>query len=416
MSQLEFGMSARFDSAVCEVSGGLRHLIVELEPPSLSSQEARKPLDLVLVLDASGSMGGGKLDAVKGATLQILQRLRADDRVSIVSFADDVQVHANGVALQSSQGQGLLQEVLRMHTRGSTNLSGGWLMGVELASARLHSERRAAVVLLSDGQANQGIVEPNALRKLALECAARGVATTCVGVGEDYSTQQLGVIADVSGGRFHHADTLEAICKVLLGELDELAAIAAEQVEIGVELPHGFGLQPLGALSSRKVGQMHRIVLGSLYGGTKRVLVVALDVPPHGDGFEVEVPVAVIGSAVASGEPFSLGARCSLRWGDPRATPPSEGDVVLVVQQTGAWLERLVADLNEQGDFAQVAMLRALHLPRLRQYAGNNAEALREVRRLEQTLHEAQSAMPAMTRKELFVRSYKSSRSERDLR
>ena len=406
----------RLDTRHCPTAGGRVHLICELAPPSLARAIERAPLDLVLVIDASGSMNGPKLDAVKLACAGILGRLRPGDRVSLVTFANDVLIHAHCVQPGSAAASTLERELRGLVTRGNTNLSGGWLTGVELAGASIAGGRRASVVLLSDGQANEGVVSPSQLAEMARRSAAQGISTTCVGVGADYSTEQLGTIAEASGGRFHHASAEAEIVQVLLGELDELSAVYLERVELALDAPQDFVVQPLGGTSGRVAGALQLVSIGSLYAGVERKVVVALDVPPRMEGSSQVLHIALTGTLAESGEPLTVGESVGLRWSDSLAIVIAPADLLLVEQHTAAWLERTCADLNERGDFGQVQRLRRRFIPRMRAYARDDVHAQAEVARVEAQLAAAEVDMAPMVRKEMYVRSVKAPRGERDLR
>jgi len=406
----------RLDTRHCPTAGARVHLICDLAPPTLERARERAPLDLVLVIDASGSMNGPKLDAVKLACAGILGRLRPGDRVSLVTFANDVLIHAHGVQPGSAEASALERELLALATRGNTNLSGGWLTGVELAGASLASGRRASVVRLSDGQANEGVVSPSQLAEMARRSAAQGISTTCVGVGADYSTEQLGTIAEASGGRFHHASTEAEIVQVLLGELDELSAVYLERVELALDAPADFVVQPLGGTTGRVAGALQLVSIGSLYAGVARKVVIALDVPPRMEGSSQALHVALSGTLAESGESLTVGASIHLSWTDASPVVIAPADLLLVQQHTSAWLERTCADLNERGDFEQVQRLRRRYVPRMRAYARDDVQAQAEVARVEDVLSQAAAEMSPMARKEMYVRSVKAPRGERDLR
>lgn len=410
-----YDFRARFDVPVCDTAGGRRHLILELRTPPAESAAARQPLDLVFVVDASGSMSGAKLEAVKSALLLIGESLREDDRVSLVSFANDVRIHLAGAGIRGPGRAQFVSEIAQLHTRGNTNLSGGWLAGVELALSQTGGGRRRSLLLLSDGQANEGVVDPRQLARLASETALRGVATTCIGVGADYSTVQLGVISDSSGGRFHHADTPEAIVEVLTGELGELAVVAAEQLELELLVPQGLGVQVLSGAQSRRSGRKQCLRVGAAYRGQTRTIVVAVDAPARGDGFEAEVQATLAGRD-ATGAPLLLEAVARLAWGEARGLVASEADALLVAQHMSAWLRQQALNHNESGNYHAVRRLSAEHLRRLREQVAHAPSALSTVEMLADALMVAERGMDAGVRKQAYVTSRKQLYQERDLR
>ncbi len=112
------------------------HAMVELRAPEAPTGE-RPPLRLALVIDRSASMAGEKLDTVKRSATFLHDRLTSDDSLAVVAFDDEVRLVASlGPARPEVRaGSGADRR------RRETNLSGGWLKGLEeLRRAPMGSE------------------------------------------------------------------------------------------------------------------------------------------------------------------------------------------------------------------------------------------------------------------------------------
>ncbi len=131
-------------------------LMLELDaPPAPATAEPRPPAAVQIVLDRSGSMGGERLDAAKDAIVRLVDRLDPSDSLGVVAFDDEVQVVLPGRTLDAAQRAAAKQSVARLHTGGTTNLSGGVLRGLQEARrAAAGAQGGATLVLLSDGHAN----------------------------------------------------------------------------------------------------------------------------------------------------------------------------------------------------------------------------------------------------------------------
>ena len=243
----------------------------------------RPPLALSLVLDRSGSMDGERLEAAKAASVSAVQRLHPDDVVSVIAFDDQVRVVAPP-APRSSQ-LNLMQEVNALESGGSTNLSGGWLRGrqhMEEAREMLGSLEGSScrVVLLTDGLANVGIVDPSTLVELARTARTQGITTTTIGVGEGYDDDLLRAMADAGGGNSWYVERPDQAQDVLAEELGNLLSVSAQGLMVTLTLEEAV---TVFATHSSWPGttQNHTITfdLGDLYASEPKPVLFELFVP-----------------------------------------------------------------------------------------------------------------------------------------
>ena len=131
-------------------------LMLELTAPPAPATEERSPATLEVVLDRSGSMHDGKLDAALTALDALVARLDPSDRFGLVVFDDQVEVVVPAGPLTDKPA--VREALRRVPPGGMTNLSGGYLRGLQEAR-RVADGRGATLLLLSDGHANRGVTE-----------------------------------------------------------------------------------------------------------------------------------------------------------------------------------------------------------------------------------------------------------------
>ena len=104
------------------------HAMLELSLPEAKDAVAQPPLRLALVLDRSGSMAGDKLAVAQRCAAWLVSRLRPVDELALVSYDDEVRLLAPLAPVREGP---LRAAVAGLRPGGSTNLSGGWLRGLE---------------------------------------------------------------------------------------------------------------------------------------------------------------------------------------------------------------------------------------------------------------------------------------------
>ena len=271
------------DYRVIDEKGGIVHLLAKLQAPKLEIPEDHKraPLNLALVIDASGSMAGAPLESAKQASQMVVENLRPEDRISVVSFSNDVIGHVSAIPCDE-QGKRRAQEQVRaLDTRGMTNLSEGWLAGARCVAKAMVELKgyKSHVVLLSDGHANEGITDPGILAERAAELRQRNLYTSTVGIGDRYSPVQLQAIAESGGGSMHDAEHPEEIIEVVLAELGELRQTVAENIELNVQIPDDVNVECIGLYPTKQIENDLRISLGSIISEASRTVLLRLRVP-----------------------------------------------------------------------------------------------------------------------------------------
>jgi Ca-activated chloride channel family protein len=238
----------------------------------------RQPLNLSLVLDRSGSMAGEKLHAARRAAAHLVRRLDPADVVSVVAFDDEVRTVAEPAT--GAEQAHLAQTIESIEAGGSTNLSGGWLQGREYVARRRRKKGTNRVLLLTDGQANVGIVDPAALAGLCTTALEHGITTTTIGFGDGYDEHLLQAMADAGGGNMHYIETPDQAPAVFAEEIEGLLSLAAQNITVDVR--PGQAVRVTAVHHSYPVSELPdglRLQVGDLYAREPKLVLVELLVP-----------------------------------------------------------------------------------------------------------------------------------------
>ena len=258
--------------------GWMVHALLRLEGEAPRNRD-RVPLNLSLVLDRSGSMSGEKLEAARRAAAMLARRLSPQDTVSVVTFDDAVDVVAQPATGDAQEQLPALIESIE--SGGMTNLSGGWLRGRDLVVDNLRDGGVNRVILLTDGRANVGIVDPKKLTGLCKQGTNKGVSTTTIGFGADYDEDLLKAMADAGQGGTYYIEKVDQASGVFEEELEGLLSIAAQNVRVTVQPgADAESVKVLHEYPSHSKDDVLTLEVGDLYAREPRRILMAFLLPP----------------------------------------------------------------------------------------------------------------------------------------
>ncbi|HJS72797.1 MAG TPA: von Willebrand factor type A domain-containing protein, partial [Vicinamibacteria bacterium] len=227
-------ISVRMELAPCPWKTEHRLLAIGLKAKEIEEEE-RAPLNLVFLVDVSGSMeDDNKLPLVKSSLRMLTSHLRDDDAIAIVVYAG-----ASGVVLPRTKGaeRGTILEALdRLEAGGSTNGGEGIELAYRIAEESYDGDALNRVILATDGDFNVGISDEGALVRLIEDKAKSGVFLTVLGFGMgNYKDSMLEKLADKGNGNYAYIDTSQEARKVLYEQATGTLVTVAKDVKLQIE-------------------------------------------------------------------------------------------------------------------------------------------------------------------------------------
>jgi Ca-activated chloride channel family protein len=382
----------------------------------------RRAINLALVIDRSGSMNGGKIEAAKEAAKGVVERLGKDDVLSVVDFDSEISTLVDGVRMTKDGKREAISAIDRLRARGTTNLAGGWLEGATRAAEAMDTMdfKSGHVVLLSDGHANEGITDPATLQAYADEMASRGVTTSTVGVGNGYSPLQLDALSEGGLGRLHDAATPDEMIETILGELGEVVSVVATDVKVNLRWPRELRTKLLADYRAELEGNAMTVRLGQLLGGARRTLPLMIDVPALPLGEVMKIEIAVTGKHPESGDAIKMvAATAKLAVVTAAESYAVERDRDVAERIARLWESTMGLDamrLNEQGDFVAASNLVQDIGEDLALYAAGTAVEGSIRHNLQVAAHKVSNRWDGRSKRESLTAARKFSKGEQDHR
>ncbi|MGF6709464.1 Ca-activated chloride channel family protein [Luteibacter sp. W1I16] len=231
-----FGVTAEFAPAPWNPERQL--LLIGIQGYDVPASEI-PPANLVFLVDVSGSMDEpDKLPLLKASLKQIVPKLRAADRISLVTYAG-----STCVALPSTPGDEhakIAAAIDALGAGGSTNGAAGIDLAYAQAAKGFIKGGVNRVILATDGDFNVGTVGVQALKERIVEKRKSGIALTTLGFGEgNYNDEMAVELADAGNGSHHYIDSLGEGRRVLVDEMSATLMTIARDVKIQVEFNPG---------------------------------------------------------------------------------------------------------------------------------------------------------------------------------
>ena len=261
-------------------AGGVLEVMVRVQAPDQPVQNQHKitPKRLALVVDRSGSMDGQPLTEALKCVLHIAERMTAADQMAVVVYDDKVDTLVAMAPMSSAAAIG--QAIAQVTSGGCTDLFAGWEEGARQLEGGV-KESISRVLLLSDGQANRGLQEVDAIVKHCQEWLAKGISTTTVGLGRSFNEDLMIAMARAGGGQQYYGQTAEDLYDNFDEEFSLLQALCLRQLDIKLIPATGVIIETVGLVQQNADGSYR---LSDLAWGSQASLMLRLHISPSAVG------------------------------------------------------------------------------------------------------------------------------------
>ncbi|MBL1211053.1 VWA domain-containing protein [Geminocystis sp. GBBB08] len=251
-------------------------LIVRISIPEIPTNRQRRTLNLGLVIDRSGSMGGDKIKYARQAAIYAVQRLAESDRISVTIYDDQIEVIIP--SQQPTDKQNIINRINSITPRNMTALYDGWLEGATQVSKYLQPQHLNRVILLSDGLANVGETNPDVIGNDVNGLSKQGVSTTTMGIGDDFNEDLMQGMALSGDGNYYFIQNPDQLPSIFNAELQGIMATIGQKVSLGI---NPFSpVELVDVFNDLEKTEYGRYKLPNLIAGNQFDMVLRLKIPP----------------------------------------------------------------------------------------------------------------------------------------
>ncbi|KAE9463439.1 hypothetical protein C3L33_04655, partial [Rhododendron williamsianum] len=279
----------------------LKALTSRRQKRGANEPNSRAPVDLVTVLDVSGSMAGTKLALLKRAMGFVIQHLGPYDRLSVIAFSSTARRLFPLRRMTDTGKQAALQAVNGLTSNGGTNIADGLRKAAKVVTDRKWKNPVGSIILLSDGQDTYTVSSPVGSRSqfdyqplLPFSNHENGgtgskIPVHAFGFGGDHDSKLMHSVSENSGGTFSFIEAESVIQDAFAQCIGGLLSVVVQELEVGVECVHPrlqLGSVKAGSYKTRVMPCARRgfIDVGDLYAEEERDFLVTVNIPVVDEG------------------------------------------------------------------------------------------------------------------------------------
>ncbi|MDQ8199928.1 VWA domain-containing protein [Pelagicoccus enzymogenes] len=201
------------------------------------------PLNLVAVVDKSGSMNGQPLDLVRKSLKQAVSQMGSDDQISIVLYGSSTEVHLQPTVVTEENRTQIMDSIDRIQSYGSTAMEMGLQLGYE--TARKSQETftgRTRLMLFTDERPNVGRTDAHSFMSMAKAASEEGIGLTTIGVSVHFGADLAEKISSVRGGNLFYFEDQESMENTFRKEFDTMVLELAYDMNLRIDPTEGVAI------------------------------------------------------------------------------------------------------------------------------------------------------------------------------
>lgn len=242
-------------------------------------------IDLVCVIDISGSMSGSKIDFVR-KTMHNLLEVMQGHRIAIILFDSVAELFMNFKVINEENIHFIKTGIDKIEARGSTNITAGVHMAQVLLGRRETKNSVSSIFVLSDGDHNCGEISNDLLFKNDILRTKTEYTLTSFGYGDDHDAKLLQMMSEEKGGNYYFVNDISKVEECFLDCLGMVTSVLGQNVKATITLtsspiwPEIRFIKTYGNYWTHKSEREKEIKLSSFYAGISKNFIAQIELDP----------------------------------------------------------------------------------------------------------------------------------------
>jgi Ca-activated chloride channel family protein len=233
-----------------------RHLVGVGFATNLDEKTWRRArVNLIAVVDKSGSMDGEPLELVRQSLTTVANQLRPGDQMTIVLYGDEAHVHLPTTPATRFGAATIQQYIASIRSAGSTSMEAGLTLGYEIAEQTAPAFKGVTrLMLFTDERPNTDATDAESFMGMAEQASHAGIGLTTIGVGVQFDAALATEISSVRGGNLYFIRNPADIKTLFTGQLDYMVSELAYDLKLTIKPGYGHKIGGIYGIPGELLG------------------------------------------------------------------------------------------------------------------------------------------------------------------
>ncbi|CAD8206870.1 unnamed protein product [Paramecium pentaurelia] len=283
IERININMIARQDVVTLSQFPQILPVILQVQAIKSQLKHAKANIDLICVVDVSGSMEGNKIGLVKDSLRYIQKILSPNDRIALVTFGTYSAINLPWTLNKPENKQKIKDAILGMKIRDSTNIADGVKLGLRMIKQRKQKNPVTCMFVLTDGQDDNKGADDRCSQAINEYQIQDTFVINTFGYGQDHDAKVMNNISNLKGGTFTFIENISKASEHFILAMSGMLSVLAKNVKFIIEENPKYPIKKLYGddfLWHKIEGSKYLMNMNYLLEGENKEFALEIEIPP----------------------------------------------------------------------------------------------------------------------------------------